>query len=480
MKFIHFVVYMLINLLFVFLISYINLNSYIESILIILVNIFIFFFIQKQTISEVEYMAKNIINVNQDNENEEFKDEYMVGFNELKKFFYKINNDIKDFSKESQKPLTTSIEAILNSTHDGIIVVNNERDIIMANDSFFNLCGYRAYEISGKDSTKMVSPENILSKNLIRFIKYGFENIEKNITNISTGIIEINHIKPKKTLKATASTLKYNSDSIDGLVINLKDITKELEANEEKNKFVTNISHEFRTPLFSIMGYSSLINEDDGLDKETIKDFGKTIYNESLRLSDIIDNLLNILTLDNPETNMVIEKVNIEDILVLVMKEFEQKVKLANLAVELNSEGDDLSLKNNKEGLITIFNNIFSNCVKFADKSTKISVNIKKLPNSINISFTNIGVTISDEYKEKIFQRFYRVEDNIHKIPGAGLGLFISQQIANLHGGSISFESNNNITTFTISMPIITKYDKEGFKYTTAKEDNLLKNKVSF
>ncbi|MFN8577567.1 MAG: ATP-binding protein [Candidatus Sericytochromatia bacterium] len=480
MKLIHFIVYILINLLFVFLISYLDLKFYIESVLIVLVNAFIFFFIQKQTVSEVEYIAKNTINFEQNElENESINDDYIFGINNLKSLFEKINNDIKKFSKESQKPLTTSIEAILNSTNDGIIVVNNDRDIIMANDSFFTLCGYRAYEISGKDSTTMIAPENVLSKSLVRFIKYSFENVEKNSTNISTGTIEINNKSSKKTLKATANTLRYTSNSIDGLVINLKDITKELEANEEKNKFVTNISHEFRTPLFSIMGYSSLINEDEELDKEIVKSFGETIYNESIRLSDIIDNLLNVLTLDKSDSNMIIEKINVEELLTLVIKEYEQKIKLSNLDVGLDLQGEDFNIVNNKESLSNIFNNIFSNSVKFADKSTKITVIIKKYNNSIKISFTNIGVSIPDEHKSKIFQRFYRVEDNIHKIPGAGLGLFISQKIAHLHGGNISFESDNNITTFTVELPNISKYDKEGFNY-APKEGEVEKTKVSF
>lgn len=465
MKSIHFVVYILINLLFIFLISTLNLNSYLETSLILIINVFLIFFMQKQTISEVENMAKKIINIDDDKETHKFDTNYIAGLNELKNLFYKINSDIKDYSKETQKPLTTSIEAILNSTLDGIIIVNNSRDIIMANDSFFRLCGYRAYEISGKDSTTMVSPENILSKSLIRFIKYGFENIDKDSTNVSTGIIEITHVKPRKTLKARATTLKYNENSVDGLVINLKDITKELEANEEKNKFVTNITHEFRTPLFSIMGYASLINEEQDLDRETIKNFGEIIYNESIRLSDIIDNLLNILTLDKPEANMNIEDVNVNNILEIIIESFDQKLKGSHLAVENTTQDKNIVINNNKEALSNIFTNIFNNAVKFADKNTRISVGVNKKDNEVEIYFTNTGIQIPSEYTEKIFERFFRIEDDVHSIPGAGLGLFISKHIAELHGGNISFESKDRQTTFTVTMPIISKYDKESFNF---------------
>lgn len=465
MKLLHFIVYMLINLLFVFLISYTGLNINIKALLIFLMNAFIIFFIQKQTISEVQYMVENIINVGNKPEDNKIKDEYIAGFNDLKNQFAQINDEIKAFSKETQKPLTTSIEAILNSTHDGIIVVNNDRDIIMANDSFFSLCGYRAYEISGKDSTTMVSPENILSKNLIRFIKYSFENAETNMNNVSTGVIEITHIKPHKTLRATATSLKYNSDSLDGLVINLKDITKELEANEEKNKFVSGISHEFRTPLFSIMGYSSLINEDENLDKESVQKFGKTIYEESIRLSDIIDNLLNILTLDKPQSNLTIEKINLRDIVVSVVNEFEQKIKSSNLKIILNFDNENLIIVNNRENLSTIVSNLISNCIKFSDKSKEIILEVKQEDNNVNIAFTNFGVGIPKEEQNKIFEKFYRVETNTRKIPGAGLGLFIAKRIAKLHGGNITFDSQENgKTVFDVTLPLVSKYDKESFK----------------
>lgn len=473
MKAIHFIVYILVNLLFVFVISYLNLNTYVEASLISIINILILFFIQKMTISEVQQMANRIINVGEENVNNS-KDVYIAGFDDLREHFNEINIKMKDFSKENQKSLTVSLEAVLNSTLDGIIVINNNRDIIMANDSFFRLCGYRAYEISGKDSTTMVSPENILSKNLIRFIKYSFENTQGNINNISTGIIEINHIKPNHTLKATATPLKYNSETLDGLVINLKDITKELEANEEKNKFVAGISHEFRTPLFSIMGYASLLNEDEDLDKKSIKDFGKTIFDESLRLSDIIDNLLNVLTLNKDQTNVIIEKINYKDILSSVINEYENKVKLANLKVITKFDDNNFDLLNNKENLSTIFSNLISNCIKFSDKGKEIEIITKFENNNLKVSFSNYGELIPESSKEKIFEKFYRVEDSVHKVPGAGLGLFISKRIAKSHGGDITFESKaDGNTIFSLELPIRSKYDKQDFN-----SINLQKQKV--
>ncbi len=463
MKAIHFIIYLVINVLIIFLFNILELKTLPATLIISLTNILIIFFIQRLTIIEIKKMSKILINV--DNKSD-IKDDSVSSLDDLKDHFSKINDDIKEYSEENHKPLTISLEAILNSTLDGIILVNNNRDIIMSNDSFFSLCGYRAYEISGKDSTTMVAPENILSKNLIRFIKYSFENILSTDNSITTGIIEINHVKPNRVLKATATPLKYTKDSLDGLVINLKDITKELEANEEKNKFIKGISHEFRTPLFSIMGYSSLLHEQDDLDETNVKDFGKVIYDESIRLSDIIDNLLNITKLDKGETNINLEKFDFRDILESLVNEYEVKIKASNLTILIEIKDIDCTLSNDRENVSTIFSNLLSNAIKFSKQNNEIKIMARKVNDNFIISFANFGELIPEESKSKIFEKFYRVESNVHKIPGAGLGLFISKRIATSHGGDINFDSKENgLITFYLRLPVESKYKSQDFKF---------------
>ncbi|MBC7473204.1 MAG: PAS domain-containing sensor histidine kinase, partial [Candidatus Sericytochromatia bacterium] len=365
---------------------------------------------------------------------------------------------------ENQKPLTNSIEAILNSTLDGIIVVNNDRDIIMANDSFFNLCGYKAFEISGKDSTTLISPENILSKNLIRFIKYSFDNSQINLDNISTGTIEINHLETKRVLKATATPLKYSKERLDGLVINLKDITKELEASEEKNKFISNISHEFRTPLSSIIGYSHIIATDKDISHETIMSFGKTIYDESIELSGIIDNLLNVLIVDRENSNLKIEKVDLNSIISISIKENEQKAKLNNIKINYLSKANFDNLLNDNESITTIIGNLINNAVKFSYPNSNIIINVSKKDSYFILAITNHGHGIPKNEKNKVFEKFFRVENKIHLLSGAGLGLFISKKLSELHGGTITFDSKEDkVTTFYLTMPLSSKYVKDDF-----------------
>ncbi len=468
MKLSRFLLLTIINFIVFISIDLLITDIYIRIISTVVIMMSINYFIQKNTISEIKDLATSIIKSNDKelgvSDSQRQNEKYIAGTGKLIDYFHTINGNLKDFSNENQKPLTNSIEAILNSTLDGIIVVNNDRDIIMANDSFFNLCGYKAFEISGKDSTTLISPENILSKDLIRFIKYSFDNSQINLDNISTGTIEINHLKTKRVLKATATPLKYSKEKLDGLVINLKDITKELEASEEKNKFISNISHEFRTPLSSIIGYSDIIATDKEISQETMMNFGKIIYEESIELSGIIDNLLNVLIVDRENSNLKIEKINLNSIISILIKENEQKAKLNNIKINYLSKATFDNLLNDNESIATIISNLISNAVKFSYPNCNIIINVSEKDSYFILAVTNHGHGIPENEKNKVFEKFFRVENKIHRLSGAGLGLFISKKLAELHGGTITFDSKEDkVTTFYLTMPLSSNYVKDNF-----------------
>ncbi|GIW21955.1 MAG: PAS domain-containing sensor histidine kinase [Candidatus Sericytochromatia bacterium] len=463
---------LLLNLFFILAVQYFLSNKILSSVLIFLSNIVILFFIQKQILETINNISDTFFSkIEKDNDVE------IPYFNDLtfetqklcKKFSFLRENILKNYNK-SQTTLTSSLEAILNSTLDGVIVINNDRDIVIANESFFRLCGYEAFEISGKDSTALVSPKNLLSRSLIRFIKYAFENTEKNKESISTGFIEINNPNNKKTLRATATPLKYSKNTLDGMVINLRDITKELESEQEKNKFITGMSHEFKTPLFSIIGYSEVILNDDELDRETIKEFCKTIYEKSLQLSELIENLLNVILVSKEEVFITLEKLKLKEILDDALLAFKHMIEAKNLSLLIDMDNKIEFITNNKENLLIIFKNLLSNCIKFSPNSSEVKIKIKKEDKNIRMFFINKSEPLSEQVKENLFNKFFRDDQGVRTTPGAGLGLFIVSRILKIHGGKINFnyDSDNKEIIFIIELPQISEFDKEHF--------NLLKN----
>ncbi|MFN8673000.1 MAG: ATP-binding protein [Candidatus Sericytochromatia bacterium] len=365
---------------------------------------------------------------------------------------------------EKEFNLKKSLDSVLNSTVDGIILVDNEsREINIANEAFFKLCGYRAYEISGKDKTSAVSPENLLSKSLLRFIKYSFDIFTDSKNKVGTGTIEITHIKPNKILKATSLPLRNEKGDLDSIVINLKDITKEIQVEETQKKFFSSISHEFRTPIFSIIGYSELMSSED-MSIEDIKNYSSIINQESVRLASIIDNLLNALLADKEEFKVKLEKINVYQFLNQIIEEKAKITKSKGIIVNIIDNTKIIDIINSTESLSILFSNLISNMIKFSYKNSNATIEINKDNDNIIISFTNLGEGISNEFKDKIFEKFFRVESKIHTIEGAGLGLFIAKKISKIHGGDIYFESTiNEKTTFYLKLPIKSKFDSSNF-----------------
>lgn len=473
MKLFQFLFYLLMNIAFMLLINTMIFNYGISHVLgylfIIITNFSVFYLFSKNLVYDIKNKYEKINSNNIDNLN--LKDtDYSDETKELLKKFIDNKNatDLNDTGKnEKESELKKSLEIILNTTVDGIVFINNTRDITIANESFFKLCGYRAYEISGKDKTSMVAPENILSKNLIRFIKYSFETFETKKDNVTIGTIEISHLKPNRILKATAMPLRYAEDQLDGIVINLKDITKEIEAETEKKKFISSISHEFRTPLFSIMGYSEILSEDAN-DVDSIKLYSKTIHEEAIRLSSIIDNLFNTVLIDKEEFAVTIEKINLKAFIENIIKEDVQKVKLKNVSVVAEIADDIGEILNSKESLSLVLVNLLSNMVKFSYDKTQAKVEASKENENVVIKFTNYGDGISQEYASKLFKKFSRTETKVHSISGAGLGLFIARKIARIHGGDITFESTpKEKTVFYLTLPTKSKFDVNNFSSST-------------
>lgn len=473
MKLFQLLFYLLMNIAFTLLITTMIFNYGISALLgylfIVLTNFFIFYLFSKNLVHDIKLTYEKINDNTIDNLNIDNYD-YSNETKELLKKFMEHKNSTQvthDEKTEKEAELKKSLETILNTTVDGIVFVNNTRDITIANESFFKLCGYRAFEISGKDKTSMVAPENVLSKNLIRFIKYSFETFETKKDNITIGTIEISHIKPNRILKATAMPLRYSEDHIDGIVINLKDITKEIEAETEKKKFISSISHEFRTPLFSIMGYSELLSEDSN-DIDSIKLYSKTIHNEAIRLSAIIDNLFNTVLIDKEEFAISIEKINLKSFIENIVKEDLQKVKVNKISVVSNIDDNIGEILNSKESLSLVLVNLIGNMVKFSYENTQAEIKAVKKDKKVIISFTNYGDGISEEYSAKLFEKFSRAETQVHTLSGAGLGLFIARKIARIHGGDITFESiPKEKTVFYLTLPIKSKFDVNNFSSST-------------
>lgn len=220
-------------------------------------------------------------------------------------------------------------------------------------------------------------------------------------------------------------------------------------------EFLSTISHEIRTPLTSIKGFSkTMLDSYENLSDEQKKKFLKIIYEQSQRLINLIENALTAANETENNTNFIFKKTDINSILIksidLVKMNYKDMSFETNLSKDLYSTLD-------WDKLQQIFVNVLDNASKYSINSNKVEIKTYNKENKNFVSIKNFGTTIKDEEKEKIFDKFYRIETYLtSKAQGSGLGLYIVKMLVEKMNGEIqvvSDESNNSVE-FLISFPI--------------------------
>ena len=220
--------------------------------------------------------------------------------------------------------------------------------------------------------------------------------------------------------------------------------------------FVNTISHELRSPLGFIKGYTTTLLRDDAQwDRTTQIDFLQIIERESNNLTELIDNLLDSSRLQSGLMKFNFQAVRIDSLL-------RDEINRALIAepgqkIELICQSDIPTIQADARRLTQVFDNLLSNARKYAPH-TPIAIKVTQGQNTLTITFSDQGPGISKSYLPKIFTRFFRVPDNTLAEHGSGLGLSICKQIIEMHHGNIEVDSSENGTTFTITLPI--KYEE--------------------
>jgi len=216
-----------------------------------------------------------------------------------------------------------------------------------------------------------------------------------------------------------------------------------------QNDFINHFSHEFKTPLLSIVGFANLL-ETDILTEEQRVQYARAIQEESLRLSSMASNILNLTKVENQAILTGVTVFNLSEQVrsaILLLEE-----KWAGKNIDLQLDFDEFEIEANEEMLKEIWINLIDNAVKFTPRCGTVSLEITRTGGALAVRISNTGSEIPPEQREKIFSKFYQADES-HATQGNGIGLAIVKRIVELHHGSISVSSENEITTFTVTLP---------------------------
>ena len=240
-------------------------------------------------------------------------------------------------------------------------------------------------------------------------------------------------------------------DEFDLIKENINRMVNELSKNEVlKNDFISNVSHEIKTPLSVIQSYSNAL-KDETLPKDKREKYLDNLQENCKKLTNLVANILRLNKLENQRLLPEFERFNLSELLITQIVQFEELIDKKNIELVCNIE-EDLFIENEKSYLELVFNNLISNAIKFTNDKGKIEISLKRKEKEYIIEFKDSGCGMDSETGRHIFDKFYQ-GDTSHSKEGNGLGLALVKRVIDIIGGSISVESEIGVgTTFTIAI----------------------------
>lgn len=237
----------------------------------------------------------------------------------------------------------------------------------------------------------------------------------------------------------------------------LKDANIELQRlNQIKSDFVSTVSHELRTPLTSIQGYVSLMVDGDASNiNSEQKEFLSIVKDESLRLTRLISDLLDISKIEAGKIHIGFNDFNLVDFMNNYKKEIQRMTLPKNIKTEMMIPKRLPTIKADVDKIKQIFNNLITNAIKFSAKNTKLKIIVKHNINNIQVDVVDQGIGIAEKDVESIFEKFSQVDSKMTRVAGGtGLGLAITKHLVEAHGGKIWANSElgkGSTFSFTLS-----------------------------
>lgn len=225
------------------------------------------------------------------------------------------------------------------------------------------------------------------------------------------------------------------------------------EAEQRKNDLVVYLAHDLKTPLTSVIGYLTLLNEEKQISPELQDKYLAIALDKSERLEDLINEFFEITRFNLTDLSLEKTKINLTRMLEQTVFEFEPLLREQNLTCSLSIK-KDMMLTCDADKMERVFENLLRNAVNYSYENTAIEVVAKEDKGGIQIDVLNHGDTIPPEKLERIFEQFYRVDSaRRSQSGGSGLGLAIAKEIVGLHGGTITVNSENETILFRIQLP---------------------------
>lgn len=377
---------------------------------------------------------------------------------ELFNAFNDMSAKLHIYEEQNIEQLTlerNKLESILMSIANGVVVCDDDDKVVLVNNHAQKLLEVDDKQILNTQIQQYIDTSgNYCFKDKIeQFKDTPLEIIEKKP-------IEFNITVDEKVIKSIISPMFSRSKDYVGYIIVLIDMTKEAEMEQMRAGFISNVSHELRTPVTVLRSYiDTLYNYGNEFDYETQKEFIGTINQEIIRLNRMVNDILDFSRLE-ANANMEKEQNNLSTLVDECVGQVGVLLKDHNLKINIEKRAELPEFMFNYDAIERALTNYLSNAIKYSPENGTITVglDLNKENNQAVVTVTDEGCGISEENQKKVFNRFYRVENNTHTIKGTGLGLnLVKTTIEKHHNGKVFVHSQEGHgSTFGFTLPIVT------------------------
>lgn len=404
-------------------------------IVVVLIGISIIWYLLNKLIHPLEDLAVGINKVSQG------KYDYSIPLNREKEVNYilddfnrmiaKLNEydrlNVNELLREKQKG-----EAIIESIDSPIIITDSNNSVTMVNKS-----AERLLDVKEKNILDRHFLEGIDNREIFRAIQKSRESVKE---YKGSEDIEINANETKKYFRVRSNPIWFKQDENIGTVTIMQDITKFKEIDRMKSEFVSTVSHEFRTPLTSIIMAVELLIEQQYYNDDDSRELLNVINDNSKRLSNLVEDLLDLSKMESGKIVMNITEFNMSQMVLQVKKAF--KMQLEDSHVTLNVDTNNLlrMAKGDENRISYVLANFISNALRYveSDGSGVIDISAKEVNGTMLVAVKDNGIGIGLEDQKKVFEKFVQINNKNGKSVGSsGLGLAICKEIIKANNGDI-------------------------------------------
>jgi PAS domain S-box-containing protein len=402
----------------------------------------------------IKELTDSIMQIAAKNYSERVHFESHSEFGQLAKSFNTMAEKLQEYNSSNLAKLMKEkkrIETLINNMHDPVVGLDENMQIIFANEEAMKIIGMNEIDITGR-STKELLHENDLIRTLIQDLTINTVDNDIRSKPISIYLDNKEGYFEKEILHISAAPTGEQKKQLIGHVIILRNITKFKELDFAKTNFIATISHEFKTPISSIkMSLQLLENEEIGKLNDEQKNLVEGIKDDATRLLKITSELLNMSQVESGNIQLSIVPSDPKEILWYAINANKTQADQKQIRFEINCPDDISNVLADNEKTAWVLTNLISNAIRYSYDNSTVFLAIIETAKHVSFSVKDTGQGIAPQYKDKIFERYFRIPGT--KKDGTGLGLAISKEFIEAQGGHIIVDSEFGVgSMFTITL----------------------------